>query len=267
MNLSALWLELLRRNRLLAIAGGAVMLLFVILLLISVFDATQILGINRWIKPMKFSLSITIYLWTIGWLLSYLETVPNRVRFVTWGIVVTMIVELIAIVGQAARGEMSHFNQRTAFDAAVFGVMGIMILSNTLLLVYTLILFHTTPVSLPAASLWGIRLGLLLFIVFSLEGALMVARLQHGVSVTDGGPGLPFVNWSTRGGDLRVAHFVGLHALQLVPLTGFLLDKLKPRLSLVSPLAGTIGFAVIYTVIAVWLFVRAMQGQPLLAAN
>jgi hypothetical protein len=45
----------------LALAG-----LFVVGLVV---DDRVLLGLNPWLKPLKFALSITIYLWTVAWLL------------------------------------------------------------------------------------------------------------------------------------------------------------------------------------------------------
>jgi hypothetical protein len=43
-----------------------------------------------------------------------------------------------------------------------------------------------------------------------------------------GESGLPFLNWSTLYGDLRVAHFFGIHALQIIPFAGyFIAEKIQ----------------------------------------
>jgi hypothetical protein len=90
----------------------------------------------------------------------------------------------------------------------------------------------------------------------------MVVHEGHGVRVHDGGPGLPVVNWSTGGGDLRVAHFFGMHALQLVPAVGWLLDRQRvaagPR--------WTAAFAAGYLALWVLLIAQALAGRPLIAA-
>jgi hypothetical protein len=115
--------------------------------------------------------------------------------------------------------------------------------------------FKQKQFSIPAAYVWGIRLGLLFFVFFSLEGGLMVGLLSHTIGGPDGGPGLPLVNWSTRYGDLRIAHFLGLHSLQVLPLFGNYIAKTKKQ---------TITFSIAYFIIVAVLFLQAMKGIPLL---
>jgi hypothetical protein len=175
-----------------------------------------------------------------------------------------MIGEIVCVVLQAARGRISHFNTDPGFDGALFSLMGQLIVVNTLLVLYTLALFCWSKVDLPPACLWGIRLGIAIFLVAGLEGFVMTGQRAHTVGLKDGGPGLPLLNWSTAGGDLRVAHFIGLHALQLVPLAGFWLNR-RGRTPVLPPVAWTAAVAVAYAVVAAGLFLQAMRGQPLLA--
>jgi hypothetical protein len=188
-------------------------------------DSRQLLGINIWIKPAKFLISSVIYLWTIGWLLTLVEAAAVSKALLGGLAAFLILFENVAITGQALRGERSHYNLSSAFNSLVFSVMGIMIAINTILLVILLIWFFTQAKALPAGALWGCRLGVLLAVLASLEGGYMAAARAHTVGQPDGGPGIPFFNWSTTAGDLRVSHFIGLHGLQILPWAGFLLSE------------------------------------------
>ena len=250
--------ELRRRDPLLFWAAVANLMLLVLMLLAAPFDGREVTGLNPWIKPMKFALSIAIYLLTVAWLMGDLRLGPRARRAVSLGVTLTMVTEIVLIAMQAARGTRSHFNNSSPFDAAVFSVMGFAILANSLLALYLTARAWATRPPLPPAYLWGVRLGLAIFLLASLEGMVMVLALAHSVGTPDGGPGLPFVNWSTAGGDLRVAHFVGMHALQLLPLAGHLVARAgRPARWVV--LAG-LG----YGALALALFVQALAGKPLI---
>jgi hypothetical protein len=200
-------------------------ILLAVVLVAMAFDHRELVGINIWVKPAKFLISSGIYLWTLGWLLNYVEA-PIVARS-SLGTIASLILflENIAIIGQSIRGERSHFNISTSFNAAIFSIMGIMIALNTILLIVLLWWFFTKAAPMPAGALWGCRLGVLLAVLASFEGAYMAQSLAHTVGMKDGGPGVPFLNWSTQAGDLRISHFIGLHGLQVLPLGGFLLSE------------------------------------------
>jgi hypothetical protein len=247
--------ELKRRNALLFWFGLFNLAVAIVCLVLMPFEETQILGVNRWLKPFKFYSSVGIMVLTMGWLLYYLNN-PKKVKTYSWLIVITMFFENGLIITQAIRKTTSHFNNTSILNGIVFNIMGGLILVFTITAILICIsFFKQKQFSIPAAYVWGIRLGLLFFVFFSLEGGLMVGLLSHTIGGPDGGPGLPLVNWSTRYGDLRIAHFLGLHSLQVLPLFGNYIAKTKKQ---------TITFSIVYFIIVAVLFLQAMKGIPLL---
>ena len=256
--LNSLWKE----QKLLILSAIVFVVLAVVLTFLLVFDSTQILGINRWIKPIKFSSSIAVYLFTLAIFLYYLPNFSKSKSVITYGSVLFMTGEIVLITMQAARGTTSHFNIAKPFDEIVFAVMGIMIITNTFLIIWLTVLYFRADFDLPNAVVRGMRLGLIVFILGSLQGGYMAQQLGHSVGAVDGGAGLPFVNWSTIVGDLRVAHFLGLHAFQAIPLFALALVYLKNRISFIKPAAFTVIFAALYFSFFTFVFGQALLGKP-----
>jgi hypothetical protein len=263
MNFTEIWRDLWRKQRVLMLAGAGFLVLLLLLAGISLVDSQQITGVNRWMKPIKFTNSIAIYLWTLAFYLYFLAGAEKAKRVIAYGAAAMLTGEIILIVMQAARGTTSHFNNSSAFDGAVFSAMGLMIVINTFLIIYLTYLYFRADSRLPAAVVWGMRLGLILFLLASFQGGYMSAQTGHAVGAAEGGAGLPLVNWSTEGGDLRVAHFVGMHALQAIPLFALMLVWLQKRFSPIRPLALTFLFATLYCAAFTLVFVQALKGKPL----
>ncbi len=222
---------------------------------LSLTTTRQVMGLNAFIKPAKFCVSIWLFCWTMACFLPLLNR-PVTQKAYAWMVVLVMGFELAVIIGQASRGKLSHFNITSSTDALLFSLMGVAITILTLWTGYIGVLFFTRPIpAIPASYLWGIRLGILLFVIFAFEGGLMAGRLSHTVGAVDGGPGLPGTNWSTRNGDLRVAHFVGMHALQVLPLFGYFVARQPVQVIIVG---------IAYLGLAVVLLMQALTGRPLL---
>jgi hypothetical protein len=259
--------ELRHRDALLFWTGAFMVLLLLVATLVSISDTRQILGLNPWIKPMKFMTSITIFLWSVAWFMPQTEPRSGARAIVRWTIAAAMTVEIVAIVLQSARGTTSHFNHATVFDDAIFSIMGLGVVFNTTAMALFLWIVRRDTPPARAGYIWGIRLGVAMFLVASLQGTVIVGNDAHSIPGPDGGPGLPFVNWSTTQGDLRIAHFFGMHALQALPLLGFLLDRTGVRGGNPSGLPRNLVIAtgILWLAITGGLLLMALQGRPLIA--
>jgi hypothetical protein len=251
-----------------------------------VVDERQLLHESIWAKPFKFGVSFVIYGATLAWMLPRLR----RARRTMWTLgtlfAVTGLVDVGFIAVQAARGTYSHFNTNTdAFNAIgqqVFqtGVIGLFGVS---LLIAVMLLFQRVGGS---ALTWALRSGIALaaagmVVAFFIVGSASEGRRtvedaygnpvslsgQHGVGVPDGG-GMPITNWSVVGGDMRVPHFVGLHAIQVFVLAVLVLAALATRVTWLrdervrAQLTGVVilGYTGLF-VVTTW---QAMRGQSLI---
>jgi hypothetical protein len=224
------------------VATGIGMLVVFVASVAGLFlDPRIITGAPAWLKPAKFAISTAIYALTLAWVLSYIHGRPRLTRWVGWGTALVLVLEVALIDVQAARGVTSHFNIATPLDAVIFSVMGVAILFVWVLAIaLTVALFRQTFAD--RALGWALRLGMLLTVLGSGMGGLMTKPTTeqlvavrttrqmpvagaHTVGAPDGGPGLPGTGWSREHGDLRVPHFLGLHAIQILPLFALLLGR------------------------------------------
>ncbi|WP_447006544.1 hypothetical protein ACRAKI_08735 [Saccharothrix isguenensis] len=232
-----------------------------------IIDDRIVAGSPIWFKPFKFAVSFALYGVTLAWML----TLTTKLRRTGWWagttLAVASAVEMALIVGQVVRGTRSHFNVATPFDQALWRAMGITIVVVWAMHALIAIALLFTRFTERATGL-AIRLGTALTLVGLALGFLMIAPAPgqdssggvvgaHSVGVPDGGPEMLLTGWSTTGGDLRIPHFVGIHALQLLPLAAMLFRRrATPRF--------VWGLAIGYAGLIALLTWQALRGQPLL---
>ncbi|MFB7122348.1 hypothetical protein [Kitasatospora sp. NPDC056273] len=279
--------ELARRawaaNRPLAGTAALMALMLAVALVGLLTDPRSITGQPAWAKPARFALSIALYTLTLLWLLTFVRGHDRLVRVVSRVTAVSLVVEMALIAAAAAAGTTSHFNFATPTATAVWMTMAAFIVATWAMALVVVVLLLRQRVRPPVFA-WGLRLGMAVSALGMAVAFLMTlptspqraaARRGHGlpvvgahtVGLADGGPGMPVTDWSTLGGDLRIPHFLGLHALQVLPLLGFLLATRPRGLSEHHRVAlmGIAGAA--YLGLVLVLLWQALRAQPVTAPD
>jgi hypothetical protein len=266
-------------HRPLVVLAALTGVLAVTLLPAMALDHRQLLGVSVWLKPWKFAVSIAIYSLTVAWMLTLVRKGARLARGAATAAAVALGIEIALITTQAARGVPSHFNTQTPLDAMVFDVMGASIVSvwvATLVLALVLVRQRLDDRVLAVGLGWGLGVGLLGMILAVLMinplNQLVLQQISHApptlldgghtVGAPDGGPGLPVTNWSTRAGDLRAPHFVGIHALQLLPLLAWLVHRRARRLGSGQQVGLVHVAGGVYLGVVVLLVWQALRGEP-----
>jgi hypothetical protein len=171
-----------------------------------------------------------------------------------------MSFEQAAITLQALRGQLSHFNKADTFGMVLFSLMGVFILTITLWTGYiTYVFMKQRAYALHPAAVVGIKTGLIYFVIFSLFGGYISGLQGHTTGAADGGNGLWFLNWSTAFGDLRVAHFFGIHSLQVIPLVAVASVK---YLGDEKSITAVKLFSVVYLIFIIAVLVQGLSALP-----
>jgi hypothetical protein len=223
---------------------------------LSLIDPRLINGVSVWAKPAKFYVSLAVQFATVAWGLSFLPVAKRETRSIQWPLVVMLVLgwlELFYITIQAARGEPSHFNTSSALYSLIYTLMGVAATGMLLIAMY----FGVRLWRVRAQGLWTEAAAVGLFwggLLGLAAGFYMGSQAGHhvGAQISDAA-GTGLFSWSTQAGDLRVAHFVGMHAAQLIPFAA-----LSGRRSAVYAVAAFMTIATVGT------FVQALWGIPLL---
>ncbi|MCA3160509.1 MAG: hypothetical protein ING23_19360 [Roseomonas sp.] len=251
-------------SALLAVTAAMLALAMVPTALAGLLDQRLFNGINIWIKPLKFQASLVLHLVTIAWALLALPEQMRRTRTVSilaWALVAAAMFEGGYITWQASRGAGSHYNLTSPWSAAMYRLMGVGAATLVVAAAWigALILRHGDRRNV---VIWGTGIGLLLGgVLGGITGGFMSAQPGHwvGTAPTDAG-GLWVFGWSRSGGDLRVAHFFGLHLMQALPAVAFLAARFTPRASRQVLYAA----AAAGTVLTIATFTQALAGRPLI---
>jgi hypothetical protein len=184
-----------------------------------------------------------------------------------WTVALMINLEILIIDIQAARGTTSHFNVGTVLDGALFYIMGAGIGLLLLASIGVFVLLMRQPFA-DTTWAWALRLGLLITLIGSAAGGLMIHPSPeqaahhfsggHTVGALDGGPGLPLLGWSADHGDLRIPHFFGLHAVQVIPFLAFLVRRRRRALAIVSTASASY-----FTFIAILTW-QALRGESII---
>ena len=263
-------------------AVGALMLVLAGASLVGMLvDPRIITGASAWMKPFKFAVSTALYILTLAWIFGYLSDWPRVRRGVGWTTAIVFVLEVALIDTQAWRGTTSHFNVSTPLNAVLFFVMGGAILLQTFVSVAVAVALWRQRFTDNVLG-WALRLGMTLTIVGALTGPLMTrptaAQLAdvraggrmtisgaHSVGGPDGGPGVPVTGWSQEHGDLRVPHFIGLHAIQVLALiaVGLRQWRVPEAVRLRTLLAAAASYASLFLL----LLLGALRGQSVVAPD
>jgi hypothetical protein len=230
-------------------------------------DTRLIDGVPVWMKPLKFALSFAVLFGTLALVEQRLSDAVRggwAFRVTAWVMAAAFLSEMAYMMYQAARAEPSHFNYSTPFHTFMY--QGVMAAGAVALVAGVAVIGWLVRRDGAARVGPGLRAGiwsgfLLTFVLTMITAGYMSALGGHFTGPhPQGAAVLPLFGWSGVTGDLRPAHFAALHAMQVLPILGWWLD----RRGTAWAARALWGAAVIYAGVTFAVFAQALAGRPLI---
>lgn len=256
--------NLLRWHPFLTQIGFANAILAIICFALMGMDDRTLLGVSVWLKPMKFAMSLAIFSWTIVWLIHVYNYSEKWTKRAGNFFGVLTLIEIFTILFPASQGQLSHYNDQELIYSINWATMGIAIHLTAVGLLVMAVQSFFRKIDAKTSMKWAIRFGWICLFFSFFGGEIMVNQAGHKVGVPQDSDGLPLTNWSTIGGDLRVMHFFGLHAIQLLPLIAYFLEEKQIFKNETLRTAAVIMLGLWYLSWVGYLYFQALDGLPFL---
>ncbi|MCH7535999.1 MAG: hypothetical protein IH948_09740 [Bacteroidetes bacterium] len=233
------------------------------------FDGFQWSGAVSFRKPIAFGLALGLNAWSLAWVMTYLPKRKKTSWFWLGVYLLAAYLEFIPITIQVWRGEASHFNHGDPLSAALWSIMGLVIV-GLVFAVFFITIWSFTSLKAPSNYGWAIKIGMLILAVGQGFGQWIISNAgdilgAEGVAVLPAG--VSFEDASTYGlaGNMKLIHFLSLHAIQFLPVLAILTqytdwNEAKKRDILLLAAAGYIGLMIV-------VFDQVFNGRALFDLN
>lgn len=248
-------------------AGGLLMVALIAPTLVAFgLEERTIDGTNMWLKPLKFQISLALYLFTLT---LFARWAPKTLTQARWypaystAVVTAIALEMAWIGGAASLGTASHFNDSSPFWMVAYAAMGVAaVVLTSASLVLGIFILRDGRSALSPAMRAALAQGLIAtFVLTLLAAGYMSSSGSHFVAIApDRAEMLPVMGWARNGGDLRVPHFFATHAMHFVPLFGLVSAWAFGR-GRTWPVSLFTAFFALFTL---WTLLEAMAGNPFL---
>jgi len=251
-----------------ALAALGFLLLVPAFLVALALDPTVLGGENVWLKPVKFAVSLALYTATLAIMARWLPpalTASPVFRIYVLAVVAACAFEIVWIAAGAAAGSGSHFNETTPLWAALFTLAGVLAVFLTTATAVYAVAFARAGAggpSPPVRLALMLGLGLTFVLTVAIAGTIGSVGRHAGSAAAADGAVIAVLGWSRSVADLRPAHFLATHAMQVVPLAALVAVRLRaprPRIVVAIVAAG-------YAALTLTVFAEALAGRPFLSS-
>jgi hypothetical protein len=225
-------------RKVLIIYGALMLLALGLTYLVSLGDTRTLREVGIWVKPMKFMAATVLFAWTTVWLAQLCAPPVSQSQPFAWIaalLILTSLFEVTYITYQAALGAGSHYNNSDPLHAFMFGLMGLAAVGLTATQGWLAWVIWKTHGPQPMSLLTlGVVTGLVMtFLLATFSGFLL------GGHQPPAGVGLPWLGWHGQH-DQRPAHFLGVHAQQIIPMGAWTAQRFCGRFALNAFVTGVI---------------------------